>query len=84
MKERQETNNVCTNATYETTAAHTKNLNKRQKDCLWKQRTHYGLGNLSLGLKRCRRWRPGHQKRLQMSTGFHKHLFTTVSKKLLP
>ena len=23
--------------------------NKRQKDCLWKQRTHYGLENRSLG-----------------------------------
>ena len=23
--------------------------NKRQKDCLWKQRTHYGLENESLG-----------------------------------
>ena len=24
-------------------------MNKRQKDCLWKQRTHYGLENGSLG-----------------------------------
>ena len=26
-----------------------RNGNKRQKDCLWKQRTHYGLENGSLG-----------------------------------
>ena len=25
------------------------NYNERQKDCLWKQRTHYGLENGSLG-----------------------------------
>ena len=25
------------------------NLNKRKKDCLWKQRTHYRLENGSLG-----------------------------------
>ena len=24
-------------------------INKRQKDCLWKQKTHYGLENRSLG-----------------------------------